>query len=99
MTSRTALKNLLFIQSNMPYLWNLRKDLFTYLKEHGLLKKWEKIKKLFEENPRHPSLHTELLEPKDNLIYSFRLDRKYRALFIIHQDKSAEIIAFTKHYR
>lgn len=77
----------------------LHKTLEEYLKEHALGKKWEKAKKLFEENPRHPSLHTELLEPKENLIYSFRLDRKYRALFYIHENKSAEVFAITKHYQ
>lgn len=77
----------------------LRRDLAIYIQKHGLQKKWDKCKKIFDENPRHPSLHTELLEPKENLIYSFRVDRKYRALFYIHEDKSVEIIAITKHYQ
>lgn len=83
----------------MPFLWPLRSDIQEYIKQHGLAKKWGKIKKLFEENPRHPSLHTELLAPKENLIYSFRLDKKYRAIFLVHEDKSIEIINITKHYR
>jgi len=33
------------------------------------------------------------------LIYSFRLDRKYRAIFIYVDTDTIEIIAFTNHYR
>lgn len=77
----------------------LRKDIEEYLKQHNLGKKWVKAQQLFQKNPRYPSLHTELLEPKENLIYSFRLDKRYRAIFYIHEDKYAEIIKMTKHYR
>lgn len=83
----------------MPVIHSLRRDIVEYLKGHGLSQKWIKTQKLFEQNPRHPSLHTELLEPKENLIYSFRLDKKYRAIFYIHADKSVEIIKVTNHYR
>ncbi len=77
----------------------LRDDLVDYLKKHNLEKKYKKAKKLFENDPFYPSLNTELLEPKDRLIYSFRLDRKYRALFIYVGEKEIEIIAFTNHYK
>jgi len=60
----------------------LRDDLQNYLKKHNLKKKYKKAKKLFENDPFYSSLNTELLEPKDKLIYSFRLDKKYRAIFI-----------------
>jgi len=60
----------------------LREDLKKYLQKHNLEKKWDKAKKLFESDPFYPSLNTELLEPKDRLIYSFRLDKKYRVIFI-----------------
>ena len=60
----------------------LREDLKKYLQKHNLEKKWDKAKKLFENDPFYPSLNTELLEPKDRLIYSFRLDKKYRVIFI-----------------
>ena len=62
-------------------------------------KKYEKAKKLFENDTFYPSLNTELLEPKDRLIYSFRLDRKYRALFIYIRKNEIEIITFTNHYK
>jgi Txe/YoeB family toxin of Txe-Axe toxin-antitoxin module len=77
----------------------LREDLEKYLKKHNLIKKYEKAKSLFEKDPFYPSLNTELLEPKDRLIYSFRLDIKYRTIFIYIDKNSIEIIAFTNHYR
>ena len=83
----------------MPSITNLRDDIREYLKKHDLIKKWEKSKKLFESNPFHPSLNTELLEPKHRLIYSFRLDKTYRAIFICLPEGKIEIIAVTKHYR
>ncbi|MGZ8842227.1 MAG: type II toxin-antitoxin system RelE/ParE family toxin [Pyrinomonadaceae bacterium] len=47
----------------------------------ALQKKAEKQEKLFRQNPFHPSLHTEKLEPKGKQIWSFRVDRSYRVLF------------------
>jgi len=64
----------------MPVISELRDDIKKYIKKHGILKKWEKAKKLFENNPSHPSLNTELLEPKHRLIYSFRIDKKISCL-------------------
>lgn len=83
----------------MPSIVDLRDDIKQYIEIHGLSKKWEKAKTLFEINPSHPSLNTELLEPKHRLIYSFRIDRSYRALFICLPNNTIEIIAVTKHYR
>ena len=62
---------------------NLSPRSLKYLKLHGLTKKFSKQIVLLLENPKHPSLHTELLEPKEMKIYSFRIDKKYRAIFII----------------
>ncbi len=78
---------------------HLRDDLKKYLKKHNLVKKYKKAKKLFENDPLYPSLNTELLEPKDRLIYSFRLDKKYRAIFLYIDTNEVEIIAFTNHYK
>lgn len=77
----------------------IRDDLDKYLKKHNLEKKYKKAKNFFEKDPLHPSLNTELLEPKDRLIYSFRLDRKYRAIFIYVDKDIIEIVAFTNHYK
>ncbi len=83
----------------MPIIIDLRNDIKEYITKHSLAKKWDKAKKLFENDPSHPSLNTELLEPKNRLIYSFRIDKKYRALFICLQEDKMEVIAVTKHYR
>jgi Txe/YoeB family toxin of Txe-Axe toxin-antitoxin module len=83
----------------MPVIIDLREDVAEYLRKHGLWKKWQKAKRLFENNPFHNSLNTELLEPRHRLIYSFRIDKKFRALFICLPDDKIEIIAVTKHYR
>ena len=77
----------------------LRPDLERYLDRHQLRKKWDKQVRLFEQNWRHHSLHTELLEPKDLQIYSFRLDRKYRAIFVFVDEDTIEIIDLTSHYQ
>ena len=71
---------------------------YIYLDKHGLLSKWYKAVILFEENMRHPSLNTELMEPKNEMIYSFRVDRKYRALFVIKENR-AFVFRVTNHYR
>ena len=76
----------------------LRKDLEDLLAERGLIKKWLKAKRLFEQNIKHPSLHAELLRPHWRGIYSFRLDKKYRALLFIVKGK-AEIFQITNHYK
>ena len=77
----------------------LREDLDRYLKEHQLQNKFGKAVKIFRQDPLHPSLHTELLEPRKHLVYSFRLDRKYRVLFIYIEKQTIEIIAITNHYK
>ncbi|MBU1071115.1 type II toxin-antitoxin system YoeB family toxin [Patescibacteria group bacterium] len=64
-----------------------------------ILKKLNKAIKLLSNNPNHPSLNTELLHPKKMGIYSFRVDRKTRALFFKHKNKNVlEIINLTTHY-
>lgn len=77
---------------------SLRRDLEKFLQEHNLADRLEKTKSLFEENLRHPSLHVELLEPRWRGIYSFRLDKKYRALFFIVGGR-AEVFQITNHYK
>jgi plasmid maintenance system killer protein len=77
----------------------IRKDLLEYVESRGLLKKWEKAFALFQKDHRHPSLHTELLQPKWRGIYSFRIDKHYRALFFIGSNGEADIFQITKHYR
>lgn len=77
----------------------LRGDLKKILTKHNLARKFAKQTKLFQNNPYHPSLHTEILEPKRLKLYSFRLDRKYRAIFIYRGENTVEIIDINCHYR
>ena len=77
---------------------SLRKDLLEYLTVRHLEKKWKKARLFFERDIRHPSLETELLEPRWRGFYSFRIDKKYRALFLI-RDGEAEIFKITNHYK
>ena len=74
-------------------------EIQTYLEKRNLKKAFEKQKGFFEQNPFHPSLETELLEPKAMRIWSFRVDRKYRAIFIFRNHDTAEIIDINNHYR
>jgi len=77
----------------MPVIVDLRDDIKKYLQNHGLWKKWLKAKMLFEQNPSHNSLNTELLEPSERHIYSFRIDKKHRVLFICLPEDKVEVIA------
>lgn len=76
----------------------LRNDLESYLAKHGLVKKFAKQIKIFSANPRYPSLHTEILELKSSKVYSFRIDKKYRAIFILTQPDETEIVDINNHY-
>lgn len=77
----------------------LHKDVAAYLQKHRLVSKWDKASRLFQNDMRHPSLETELLEPHWHGIYSFRVDKKYRALFFIGRDGNAEVFRITNHYK
>lgn len=77
----------------------LRPDLIAYLKKRGLVKKYQKQIQLFSSNPHHPSLHMKILQPKTLKIYSFRIDQKYRAIFILVEPDIAEIIDVNDHYQ
>ncbi len=76
----------------------LKNEIQLYLKNHQLVKKFEKAKQLFEQDEHHPSLNIEVLEPKHLKIYSFRLDKKYRVIFIVVHGE-AEVITITNHYQ
>jgi len=77
----------------------LRKDLRGVLEKRNLEKKFAKQKRFFEQNPYHPSLHAEKLEPKHLGIYSFRIDCRWRAIFLVTKDNEAEIVDINPHYR
>lgn len=76
-----------------PKIWKKAKKL-------RVEKKLKKTVKLLRENWRYPGLKVERLEPKEMGIWSFRVDRKVRALFIWREDKKAiEILNITVHYQ
>lgn len=77
----------------------LRPKLKKYLVRHNLTDKYEKQAGLFIAHSSYPSLNTELLEPKEFKVYSFRIDRKYRAIFIFPTPESIEIIDINDHYQ
>ena len=76
----------------------LKADIDKHLKKHQLGKKFQKAQELFEEDINHPSLKVEVLEPKHLKVFSFRLDRKYRAIFVVKAGE-IEIITVTNHYK
>jgi len=77
----------------------LHPELAVYLKKRNLENKFAKQKSRFQVNPFYPSLETELLEPRKMRIWSFRVDRKYRALFIFREKDVVEIIDINNHYQ
>ncbi len=74
-------------------------EIANYLKKRNLERKFAKQIGLVESSLRHPSLEVELLEPKNLKFFSFRVDRKYRAVFIFHNPNKIEIIDVNNHYR
>lgn len=83
----------------VPKILPINPKISKLVKKYSLEEKIEKQLKLLSENPRHPSLHLELLQPKQIGIYSFRIGNKFRALFIFRPDKnSIEILNITVHY-
>lgn len=77
----------------------LSPKLVRYLVNHHLTKKFNKQLDLFKENPNYPSLNTEKLSPKTAGLYSFRIDRKYRAVFHILLSGEAQIVDINDHYQ
>ena len=77
----------------------LSKRLLAYLHEPNLTERFEKQKRLFEQNPFHPSLNTEILAPKYLRIYNFRITRKYRAIFIYRGAAVVEVVDINLHYQ
>ena len=78
---------------------NLSPKLVNYLTKHNLIRKFNKQLSLLEENPNHPSLNTEKLSPKTAGLYSFRIDRKYRAIYHMLLSGEAQIVDINDHYQ
>ena len=69
-----------------------------YLKKYRLTNKFQKQINLLIDNPSHPSLNTEKLVPKNCGLYSFRIDKKFRAIFVT-DNQVIKIVALTNHYK
>lgn len=67
---------------------------------HNVRKKFEKQLQFLQKDLKHPSLNDELLEPHWRGIHSFRIDRKYRAIYFKYEDtEEIEILDITVHYQ
>ena len=69
-----------------------------YLSKFNLTKKFKKQISLLINNPNHPSLNVEKLNPENLGLYSLRIDRKYRAVFAFSKG-FIKIVTLTNHYR
>jgi plasmid maintenance system killer protein len=77
----------------------IHKDISKYLKKHNLEKKFFKQLNLFLMDISYPSLEVELLEPKHLKLWSFRLDKKYRTIFIFRESNKIEVLDVNNHYK
>lgn len=77
----------------------LKSRLAAFLQKRNLTARFYKQLDVFKSNPFHPGLHTEILEPKHLRIYSFRITRIYRAIFIYCGSNIIEIIDINNHYQ
>ncbi len=76
----------------------LSKKQKRYLEKQNLVSVFEKQAELFQQNPRHPSLHTKVLEPKHFRLYSFRITHSVRAIFVYRGNDEIEIMDINNHY-
>ena len=60
-------------------------------------KKFSKQLRLFRQNPLHPSLSTEKLNPKNRERWSFRVDLTYRVLFRFTEQDEALLLTIGHH--
>ncbi len=63
----------------------------------AIQKRSEKREMLFRQNPFHPTLHTEKLEPKGGQVWSFRVDIKYRIIFRFINGKTVLFLTIGPH--
>ncbi|OGY32136.1 MAG: hypothetical protein A3A61_02795 [Candidatus Woykebacteria bacterium RIFCSPLOWO2_01_FULL_43_14] len=77
----------------------LKNDLVAFLTKHSLKKKYSKQLSFLESDWTHPSLNIERLNPKVFKLYSFRIDRRYRAIFTVHESGEIEILDINNHYQ
>ncbi len=81
------------------FILPIHAEIVAYLKTRNLSNKFSEKIKFLENDFRHPSLNVEILEPKHLRIYSFRIDKKYRAIFIFRDSQTIEILDANNHYK
>jgi plasmid maintenance system killer protein len=74
-------------------------EILEYVTYRRLLRTFQKQCRLFIANSNHPGLHTEVLEPAHLKIHSFRVNKKYRAIFIYRGPDVVEILDVNNHYQ
>jgi len=52
---------------------------------------------LFLSDKKHPSLRVKKLNPKEEYLYSFRINKQYRIIFT-YQKKDIVLLYISKHY-
>ncbi len=82
-------------------MWTIRVS-EEFVKQYKALpilirKRIQRQEDLFQENPFHPSLHTEKLEPKKDQVWSIRVDRRYRILFQFQDSNTVIFVAVGPH--
>jgi mRNA-degrading endonuclease RelE of RelBE toxin-antitoxin system len=60
-------------------------------------KKAEQREKIFRQNPFHPTLETEKLQPKNKSYWSFRIDREYRIIFSFSNHNKIKFLTCGHH--
>jgi len=63
----------------------------------SIQKKAELREEIFRQNPFHPSLHTEKLNPRKKEIWSFRIDYSYRILFRFAENNAIYFLSVGPH--
>lgn len=59
--------------------------------------KAKKQERVFRENPYHPALNVEKLEPKNRVVWSFRVDKSYRIIFRFLDNNVALFLTIGPH--
>ncbi|OGZ08060.1 MAG: hypothetical protein A3D65_04635 [Candidatus Lloydbacteria bacterium RIFCSPHIGHO2_02_FULL_50_13] len=74
-------------------------EILEYVTRRRLLRTFQKQCLIFIADSDRPGLHTEMLEPKHLKIHSFRVNKKYRAIFIYRGPDVVEILDVNNHYQ
>lgn len=56
-----------------------------------------KQEKIFIQNPRHPSLNTEKITPKQKEIWTYRVDKRYRVAFRFENNDTVVLLVVGNH--